>query len=355
MIRTLYQIGLTLFAFTLLSCDSTPPASQAKGVRNQMTVPATDNPVKPADEAGKKAGANNNESQNKTDSDQESSSQSSNEDSSSTSSVDNNNKAVKIDPISASTTQSEESELRGQALISMRRYGHNDPSNFIPEGGVKPFANDLPANLVATEETIKNLAMLNYHSPVRRQAEDGPCGAFAMSSAAENFLQRNYIGEHIETDPYNFWHEYQSRMPQELILAAQKDYYFKPLAETAGTFVHRAKLTDASYLFKTSQVKDAIDAGHPIVMATLTNKTWSSAKNNNGFMECRDDAHSGGGHYVAILGYAINSKWEGGGVWVIKNSWGETFGDKGYGYLPFGCCEKVMCTFLEIHGLDIQD
>lgn len=207
-------------------------------------------------------------------------------------------------------SQDKESDLRGQALITMRRYGHNDPKNFFSEESREAFSNDLPAQLVAPGETIKSLAMLNYHSPVRDQVEDGPCGAYAMSAAAENFMQKHYIEEHIETNPHNFWKEYQSRLNTELIYAAEKDYYFKTLAQDGISFLHSAKLEDSEFLFKTSQVMDAIDAGHPVVMGTLINNTWySSASNaNNGLIECRETEDSGGGHFITILGYAIDPK-----------------------------------------------
>ncbi len=249
----------------------------------------------------------------------------------------------------------ESSTLRGQGLIKMRRFATNPPEELTEGTTIQPYTNDVPASLVASTETVKNLSLLNYHTPIQDQDGDGPCGAYAMTAAAETFMQKQYINEHIKTDANNFWTEYQSRLSTELVYAAEKDFYFKNLSEDEESFTHKAKLKSTEYLFKTSQVMDAIDAGHPIVMATLVNDTWGRAAANNGFLECRDDANSGGGHYVTILGYALNSKWEGGGVWVIKNSWGEGFADKGYGYLPFGCCENVMCLFIEIEEFEFKD
>ena len=37
-----------------------------------------------------------------------------------------------------------------------------------------------------------------------------------------------------------------------------------------------------------------------------------------------------GGHCILIVGYD-----DGKGVWIFRNSWGEGWGDHGYGYLPY--------------------
>ena len=36
-------------------------------------------------------------------------------------------------------------------------------------------------------------------------------------------------------------------------------------------------------------------------------------------------------HMVEIVGWTVDSKW------IMRNSWGTAWGDKGFGYLPFGC------------------
>ncbi len=41
------------------------------------------------------------------------------------------------------------------------------------------------------------------------------------------------------------------------------------------------------------------------------------------------------GHSVALVGYARSPMFPGGGFFVFRNSWGTSFGDNGYGYVPF--------------------
>ena len=42
-----------------------------------------------------------------------------------------------------------------------------------------------------------------------------------------------------------------------------------------------------------------------------------------------------GGHAVFCAGYQTNSAFPGGGALIVKNSWGEGWGDAGYFYMPF--------------------
>ena len=41
------------------------------------------------------------------------------------------------------------------------------------------------------------------------------------------------------------------------------------------------------------------------------------------------------GHAVALVGYGRGSQFPGNGYFIYRNSWGENWGDHGYGYMPF--------------------
>lgn len=41
------------------------------------------------------------------------------------------------------------------------------------------------------------------------------------------------------------------------------------------------------------------------------------------------------GHAVALVGYRRDSQFSGNGYFIFRNSWGENWGDHGYGYMPF--------------------
>lgn len=54
------------------------------------------------------------------------------------------------------------------------------------------------------------------------------------------------------------------------------------------------------------------------------------------------------GHAVALVGYGKGQNFPGGGYFIFRNSWGTTFGDQGYGYMPFDYVQKYandLCIF----------
>ena len=50
------------------------------------------------------------------------------------------------------------------------------------------------------------------------------------------------------------------------------------------------------------------------------------------------------GHSIALVGYRKYKGYPGGGYFIIRNSWGEDYGNKGYGYLSF--------EYLKSHAAD---
>ena len=82
------------------------------------------------------------------------------------------------------------------------------------------------------------------------------------------------------------------------------------------------------------EVRRQLDADHPVAIGFL----WP--KSDKGFSERgelpvveRDEVFDG--HSVLIVGYEDDPEKPGGGCLIFKNSYGESFGDKGYGYVPY--------------------
>lgn len=85
----------------------------------------------------------------------------------------------------------------------------------------------------------------------------------------------------------------------------------------------------------------ALTEGHPIGISL---KVYDSfGKNRKGFIFRPTDKElrstDFGYHAMVICGYSEKEK-----VYIVRNSWGETFGDKGYCYIPFSYIEdKNLC------------
>lgn len=82
------------------------------------------------------------------------------------------------------------------------------------------------------------------------------------------------------------------------------------------------------------QIQQLLDKNHPVVIG------FQWPKQDNGFskhgelpISAREEVFDG--HSVLIVGYQTDTTKPGGGYLIFKNSYGESWGDKGYGYIPY--------------------
>jgi hypothetical protein len=63
---------------------------------------------------------------------------------------------------------------------------------------------------------------------------------------------------------------------------------------------------------------------------------------------------TGGGHAITFVGYRLDPAFEGGGAFLVKNSWGTDCGDRGYQWYPFGTCARRghYCVMYKIGGVE---
>ena len=70
---------------------------------------------------------------------------------------------------------------------------------------------------------------------------------------------------------------------------------------------------------------------------------WDGATDNNGNMDEYDADHTRGGHCVAIVGYKRDR-------FIVRNSWGTSWGDKGFGYASLN---YAQAAFTEAYGIQV--
>jgi C1A family cysteine protease len=81
----------------------------------------------------------------------------------------------------------------------------------------------------------------------------------------------------------------------------------------------------------TIEMKKALMEHGPIGVTITANGALQRFSGSGVFKGC---SNGGTNHIEVIVGWDDS---EGGGVWFVRNSWGESHGDKGYAKIPFGC------------------
>jgi hypothetical protein len=95
---------------------------------------------------------------------------------------------------------------------------------------------------------------------------------------------------------------------------------------------------------KTAAWKNWIGSGNgPILTRLNVDQTWDDATTNGGNLDTYLPETGRGGHAVAIVGYTKDR-------FIIRNSWGNGWGDGGYAYASYDYAEQA---FTEAFGIQI--
>jgi hypothetical protein len=78
----------------------------------------------------------------------------------------------------------------------------------------------------------------------------------------------------------------------------------------------------------------------PILTRLNVDDTWYAATRNEGRLDTYDHSSAGGGHAVCLVGYTKDS-------FIVRNSWGKGWGDKGFAYVSSTYAEDA---FTEAYG-----
>lgn len=133
-----------------------------------------------------------------------------------------------------------------------------------------------------------------------------------------------------------------ARITREARDAAVQRFVAIPPTAAAKTEAKRFVLPATRKLTKLSQIKQALAAGRPVAL-TLTvfdsfEGTAAAATGQIPLPETKIEA-SIGHHAVCAVGYEDET-----GRLIFRNSWGTTWGDDGYGYLPYSYVHEGLVT-----------
>jgi C1A family cysteine protease len=79
----------------------------------------------------------------------------------------------------------------------------------------------------------------------------------------------------------------------------------------------------------------------PILTRLNVDETWYAATERGGVLDAYRAQTAAGGHAVAVVGFTSTA-------FIVRNSWGEGWGDKGFGY---ACADYAREAFTEAYGV----
>ncbi len=106
-----------------------------------------------------------------------------------------------------------------------------------------------------------------------------------------------------------------------------------------------------------TSVKNKVRTGHPVGMSAATNTAFD-APDTNGYVTQRSGLRNRGNHATLIVGWIDNSALpqgapvgSGGGYFIVRNSWGNCYGDQGHVYLPYNWVKEYAYDFISMENL----
>lgn len=197
-------------------------------------------------------------------------------------------------------------------------------------------------------------------SPIVDQGELGSCTANAIASGLreywENLSGKQFI---LLSRLWLYWQERYlegtvnedsgayirdgMKVLQKMGCAPEADWpydisKFKQKPPTKATInALKFKITEYHRVANLTALKTALAEGYPIVIGIKIYESFESdqvAQTGIVPLPKRGEQFLGG-HAVLAVGYKDDAKLKGQGVVICRNSWGKSWGDKGYFYLPY--------------------
>jgi hypothetical protein len=169
----------------------------------------------------------------------------------------------------------------------------------------------------------------------------GTCSTFGLTAAIENAL-----GGTVNLSERQLWSQYcipSSSAAMESVTQGKgmvdESFWAQDSLRPQWDYADAAryKVTAAHDLEDSvPAMLAALDAGHPLYFAINTPSEMYARLP----VVSAGSGNTGGGHAVAIVGYRLDDSVEGGGYFLVKNSWGPSNGENGYQWLSIGYCAR---------------
>ena len=224
---------------------------------------------------------------------------------------------------------------------------------------------------VAKEVKEKSVNLKEYFTRVKDQGQIGACTVFAISSIYEYILKR-FVKEETDLSEsfvyYNVRHsngkeledtgssfqDVITNIGEQGICTESLHPYSRALSDVPSDDAYidgqKRRITKAlNVKIEERDIKSAIQEGYPVAISL---KIYNSFHATSGFVKRPTDDEIAsadfGYHAMVVVGYSDETKY-----FVVRNSWGERFGEKGYCYIPYSyICDpklnRMACIVTEV-------
>ncbi|TCP69211.1 C1 family peptidase [Baia soyae] len=206
-----------------------------------------------------------------------------------------------------------------------------------------------------------------YFAPIRSQSKFGTCVVFATTG-----LREYYIGRHTEAKGKDVTHLSPSYIyypsgpdeglsfytafeilrregvPPETERPYDPDRSNTDQFKAPKTVLQREnaapyKIDSFRFIRDNSSmvdnVKRAVANGDPVMFGIPVYPNFDATP-STGIIPAVEEKKSRGGHALVVVGYDDENEW-----FIIRNSWGEKFGDKGYAYMGYDIFKEMNDDF----------
>lgn len=223
----------------------------------------------------------------------------------------------------------------------------------------------------AKKVTENNVDLREGFTKIKNQGQIGACTVFSIASIYEYILKKNvqteidlsesfvyYNVRHAEGKEYedtgSSFQDVIKSMGEQGICTESLHPYSNSISEVPSEEAYSDGMTRRivkalNVNIKEEDIKSAIQEGYPVAVSL---KIYESFHTTKGFVErpTEEELKSAdyGHHAMVVVGYADDSK-----LFVVRNSWGEDFGDDGYCYIPYSyICDpdlnRIACIVTEV-------
>lgn len=227
---------------------------------------------------------------------------------------------------------------------------------------------------------VSNIDLRSSFTTIKSQGPIGACASFAFTSVYEYILNKN--GKLTESDLSERFLYYNTRkrmgtvdsdsgsnmydagkaLEDEGLCAedmCQYSYDFSahleephPHAYADGLTRRVAEIKNVS--IKEQDIKSALIEGYPVIISLRLHESFNDI-GPDGFVKRPDESDAVvGWHAMVVVGFSDKDK-----VFILRNSWGTDFADKGYCYVPYSYVldveqTSICCIITKISANDIE-